>query len=264
MEPKIIQAFLMSVIAGIALVTGGIMPLVLKKIRKPVLPLILSFTGGIMLYVAFVKFLPAANAQLETVFEYKKAFRITTLVFFGGLLATVPIDMILAYFQRKFKSEENLSEDIRKRHEHKLFSFIFLSITMHNFFEGIAAFLTYFSEEYIAFPVVLSIIAHNIPEGMVIAMVIFKKSKNKRKAILFCLISAIAEPLGAVGTYLFLHESMTPVTFGMVKAFLAGLLVNTALDELIPGADLKGGHQLSMKGIIGGMLFMAILMMTAY
>lgn len=95
-------------------------------------------------------------------------------------------------------------------------------------------------------------------------MVIFKKSKSRKRAILFCLITALAEPIGAIGTYFFLYETFTPLHLGIITAFLAGLLVNTALDELIPGADLKGSHTLSMKGMIGGMLFMGILLMVAH
>lgn len=264
MDTKLLQAFLVTFIAGISLAVGGIFPLVLKSRKKEILPFVLSFTGGIMLYVAFIKFLPASNLQLLEYYNATTAFQLSSISFFIGLLITVPADMVLAYFQKRFKKQQTISLATKKQHEYELFFLIFLSITIHNFFEGIATFLSYFNEKIIAIPVILSIIAHNIPEGAVISMVIFKKSKSKRKAILFCMITALAEPLGALGTYLFLQERLTPALLGVVKAFLAGLLVNTALDELIPGADMKGGHQLSIKGIIGGMLLIGILLMFVH
>ncbi|MEG1586597.1 MAG: ZIP family metal transporter [Bacteroidales bacterium] len=263
MDSKLLQAFLVALIAGLSLAIGGIFPLVLKYKKKEILPFILSFTGGIMLYVAFVKFLPSSTYQLNLYYDASAAFRLSSIGFFVGLLITVPIDMVLAHVQKKIRKQKTVTSEIQQRRESELFFLIFLSITIHNFFEGIATFLTYFSEKIIAIPVILSIIAHNIPEGAVITMVIYKSSKSKKKAILFCLVTALAEPLGAIGAYLLLHETFTPAYLGIVKAFLAGLLVNTALDELIPGANQKGGHRLSIKGIIGGMLFIGILLILA-
>lgn len=261
MDHKLYQAFFVALIAGLSLALGGFFFLIFKYRKKEILPFILSFTGGIMLYVAFVKFLPTGITDLNGYYSASIAFRYASISFFIGLLITVPFDMALLFFQRKFNLQKSVPIERKRHQEYELFLLIFMSITIHNFFEGIATFLTYFSERSIAIPVILSIIAHNIPEGAVITMIIFKRTKSKRKSLLFCMITALAEPLGAIVTYMFLHESLTAAHIGILKAFLAGLLVNTALDELIPGANMKGSHRLSMKGIIGGMLFMGILLM---
>lgn len=264
MDTKLLQAFLVAGIAGLSLALGGFMALMFRHVKRDVLPLILSFTGGILLYVAFVKFLPAANLQLNEYYPNSYSFQLASVSFFVGLLITVPMDMVLVYYQNKVKRGKRLSRESLQFKEYQLYVLIFLSLTIHNFFEGIATFLSFFSEKVVAIPVILSIIAHNFPEGAVITMIIFKKTRNKQKAILFCLITALAEPLGALGTYLFLHESLIPRDLGIVKAFLAGLLVNTALDELLPGADFKGRHPLSMKGIIAGMLCIGVLLMFVH
>lgn len=261
MDVNIIKALLVSAIAGLSLVVGGIFPLVFKYTKREILPFVLSFTGGIMLYVAFVKFLPAATYQLEGHYDPTFAFRLSSISFLIGLLITTPIDIILLYFQRKFRLQKMVPINRKEHQEYELFALIFLSITFHKFFEGIAAFLTYFSAKEIAIPIILSIIAHNIPEGSVIAMIMFKKTQSKSKALLYCLITALSEPVGAICSYLFIHETLSIAHLGLIKAFLAGLLVNTALDELIPSADIRGGHRFSMRGIVVGMLFMGILLM---
>ncbi|MEG1615381.1 MAG: ZIP family metal transporter [Bacteroidales bacterium] len=264
MDLRLYQAFLIAFMAGLSLVLGGIFPLVLKYKKKEILPVVLSFTAGIMIYVAFVKFLFNGTLELGNFYSESRSFELASIGFFIGLLITVPMDMILLIFQRKFRVPKVVPIDRKKHIEYQLFLLIFVSITIHNFVEGIATFLTYFSEKEVAIPVILSIIAHNIPEGAVITMVIFKKTKRKDKAIIFCFITALAEPLGAISTYFFLHETLNPAHIGIVKAFLAGLLINTALDELIPGADMKGNHRLSMKGIIAGMLFIGILLIISH
>ena len=264
MNQYLFKAFLMTVAAGGALIAGGISAMLVRRMRKSWFPFILSFTGGIMLYAAFVKFLPSSEEQLKQILSSNSAFSVSTICFFVGVFATTPIDTILSLFQRNLAKNAHHKRRVYAEHNHELLILIFLSITFHNLFEGAATFLTYLSESYIAIPVVLALIAHNFPEGAVSAMVIHKRTGNKWKAILFCCITALTEPIGALLAYWLLHDNLSPLTFGLVKGLLAGLLVNTALDELIPSAELKGSHQLSMRGIIIGMGFMALLMVYAY
>ena len=67
------------------------------------------------------------------------------------------------------------------------------------------------------------------------------------------------EPLGALIAHFAIIKLFVPQSYGMIKIFLAGLLVNTALNELIPGAEIKGDHKRSVKGIFFGMIFIAII-----
>ena len=153
---------------------------------------------------------------------------------------------------------------VEKDNHKELFLLIFLSITIHNFFEGVATFISFFGNPYIAVFLILSIIAHNLPEGAAIASSIFKKTNNKKKALLYCLFSGIAEPIGAVVAYFIIISYFSPPIYPLITAFLAGLLVNTALNELLPGANLHGHYKFSMNGIIVGMLFIFILTVFGY
>ena len=256
-----LMAFIMATLGGFALIFGGAIPLLFSKIRSYILSLILSFTAGVILYAAFVRFYPSSLYVLRSVYPQQEAALITTISFFIGLLITFPIDIILNFKQRRFRHRE-ANPDKKKKHEHQLSLLIFLSITIHSFIEGMATYLTYISEAYVAIPVILSLIAHNIPEGAVISMVIFKKSQNKRKAMLLLGITALAIPLGAFLSYIILRDTWDPRIFGIMKGVLAGLLVNASLNEMIPGAEMRASHKLSMRGVFVGMLFMAVILLT--
>ena len=248
----------MSMLGTVVFISGGLVPLFFKKISSLVLSVILGFTGGIMLYGAFIKFIPASFSSLNEFYGTHNGTLITNICFFSGLLFTMPIDLLASYKQRKYHEEYEPLKNAEK-HEYSLFMLIFLSITIHAFVEGIATYLTYLSETKIALPIIISLIAHNFPEGALITMVFMKMFKKKKKAFYYCLIASFAMPLGAIITFFIFKDFSSPSIFGVVKGILAGLLVNTALDEMLPGAELKGNHKLSTNSLILGMVFMAII-----
>lgn len=71
-------------------------------------------------------------------------------------------------------------------------------------------------------------------------------------------IEDISEPIGAVVGYLLLRSFLNDALFGIVFAGVAGIMVFISLDELLPSAREYGEHHLSIYGLIGGMIVMAI------
>ncbi len=51
---------------------------------------------------------------------------------------------------------------------------------------------------------------------------------------------------------------MNNITFGLLFAAVAGIMVFIALDELLPSAQKFGQHHLSIYGLITGMAIMAV------
>ena len=51
---------------------------------------------------------------------------------------------------------------------------------------------------------------------------------------------------------------MSEVVFGIIFASVAGIMVFISFDELLPAAREYGEHHLSIYGLIGGMIMMAI------
>jgi ZIP family zinc transporter len=131
-------------------------------------------------------------------------------------------------------------------------------IALHNFPEGIAAFVSAMQSPRIAVPIVVAIAIHNIPEGISIAMPIFYATGSRRIAMRYSLLAGLAEPLGALATYLVLLPFMSPVLQGVLFGVVAGIMVFISLDELLPSAQLYGEHHLSMYGLVLGMAIMAL------
>ena len=144
-------------------------------------------------------------------------------------------------------------------------NFVRVSITAHSFVEGLATFLSFLATPLVAIPLVLSIIVHNFPEGMTIGALFNKisDSMNRRRAIFYSVIASLFEPIGALMAYIFILKYSNPVFTGILKAFLSGLLVATALNELIPNSQLKGNRKVSVQSIILGMFIMGVVLVSA-
>ena len=119
----------------------------------------------------------------------------------------------------------------------------------------------------VALPIMVAIAIHNIPEGIAVSVPIYHATGNRRKALMWSLMSGLAEPLGAIfglaeplGAIFglaFLLPFWTPTVGAIVMAAVAGIMVYISIDELLPGSERYGHHHLAMCGVIGGMVLMA-------
>lgn len=255
-----VLALLMTVIEGIALFTGLFFTLYRRMHNRHFISLLFSFTGGMMLFAAFVRFLPSSLYHFSILFSRKETFTLAFICFFAGLLATSPIDLLLSKREKSRNNKNSSDERIRKNKESHIYILLILSFCIHNFLEGIATYISFIEEGKFAFVIVATLIAHNIPEGAIIAMIVYRKTANRKEAVKMCTIAALTGPAGAIITALILPDSLTLTSLAIVKAFLSGILVNTALVELIlPTSYLFNKHKVSKRGMITGMIFMAVM-----
>jgi ZIP family zinc transporter len=128
-----------------------------------------------------------------------------------------------------------------------------LAITAHNFPEGLATFLATLDNPVVGIPLAAAIAIHNIPEGVSIAIPVYYATGSRQKAVLATLLSALAEPAGALIGYAVLAPFLTPTVFAVVFGMIAGVMVFLALDELLPTAKRYAkGHE-TVYGMVLGM-----------
>ena len=77
------------------------------------------------------------------------------------------------------------------------------------------------------------------------------------KAFKWSFLSGLSEPVGALVGYVLLYRFFSDVTFGILFAVVAGIMVFISLDELLPAAREYGEHHLSIYGMVAGMIVMA-------
>ncbi len=74
-------------------------------------------------------------------------------------------------------------------------------------------------------PLALAIAIHNIPEGISIATSVYFATRSRKKTVWACLLSGLAEPLGAALGYLVLQPFLSPAVFGSVFGVIVCVMV---------------------------------------
>ena len=260
-EHSIWLAFGLTAIAGLATGIGSLIALIAKRTNTKFLCASLGFSAGVMLYVSFMDLLPIAKEELVLHLGNKTGMLALLLAFFGGMGLIMLIDFIIPKSNNphEFQGiEDMMKSDSRQKSLQRTGIIVAVSLVIHNFPEGIAAFTTAMTSGLsVAIPITIAIAIHNIPEGIAVSVPIFHATGNKRKAFWLSFLSGLAEPAGALAAYFFLMPYWSPLMNGIVMAAVAGIMVYISVDELLPTAEKYGEHHISISGLIAGMILMA-------
>ena len=153
-------------------------------------------------------------------------------MFIFGLLGYFGLDRMLPHAHPQDlmqKSVQPLPKSIKRTA-----ILLTLGISLHNFPEGIATFVTASSNLELGFGIALAVALHNIPEGLAVAGPVYAATGSKRTAILWAGISGLAEILGGVLAWLILGSMISPVVMAAIMAAVAGIMVALSVDELMP------------------------------
>ncbi len=132
------------------------------------------------------------------------------------------------------------------------------AITIHNLPEGLAVGLG-FGGGTPAHGVVLAlgIGIQNIPEGLAIALPLRRDGMSRGRALWYGQLSAVVEPLAAVGGALFVTASAGTLPYGL--AFAAGAMLYVVVEELLPETTRRGHADTTTVAFIGGFALMMAL-----
>lgn len=273
MNQNIINAFIISALAGLTTMLGTVMLFFMKKTNTKLLSASLGFSAGAMIFISFVDIIPKAIEQLQTTYNEKTSLGIAMVSFFLGIIIMGLIDKLIPEdtnphemtSEKTIKDVHNKSEDQQKSSPIKDISalkkmgiFTALAIAIHNFPEGIATFIATVKEPSLGIPIAVAIAIHNIPEGISVAVPVYYGSGSKKEAFLYSFLSGIAEPIGGLFAYFIFMENASDSMIGFVFAAVAGIMVFISLDELLPAAEEYGNHHTTIYGTIVGMVFMAL------
>jgi ZIP family zinc transporter len=118
-------------------------------------------------------------------------------------------------------------------------------------------FLAALKDVSIAIPIAVAIAIHNIPEDIAVSVPIYYATGNRKRAFWLSFLSGLSEPIGALVGYLILAPYLNDNMFGVMFAFIAGIMVFISLDELLPTAEEYGKHHHAIYGLVAGMAVMA-------
>lgn len=267
----IVYAFLLTAIAGLCTGIGSVLAFFTHRTNRSFLAVSMGFSAGVMLYVSMVEILPKGRLALNAAWGEKAGSWAAVLAFFGGMFLIALIDKLIP--AQENPHEQHDVEEVaafgpdrpRKRQERAVSARMLrmglltaLAIGIHNFPEGMATFVVALREPATGMAIAVAIALHNIPEGIAVSIPIFYATGSRKRAFFYSLLSGLAEPVGAAIGCVFLIHYMSDAVFGMLFAFVAGIMVFISLDQLLPTAEKHGEHHLCTYGLLAGMALMAL------
>lgn len=241
---EIATPLLLTFLAGFSTVIGSLIFLSSTFSQKKFIGFFLGLSAGVMTYLSFVELLPYSIKSI--------GFLNANIYFFAGIIIMSLIDFIIPhqYLEEKISRNEKIFDT-------KLMStglMVTAGLLIHNFPEGMAVFLSSFSNIKLGFLLAVAIAIHNIPEGIAVAAPIYHATKNRRKTIKYAFVSGMAEPFGAIISYFLLRPYLGKDIISYIFAVVAGIMVYISFDELLPACFKDDQGHRAILGIIMGML----------
>lgn len=254
-------AMLLTIFAGLSTGIGGLIVLFVKKTNIKLLSVTLGFSAGVMIYISFVELFTDSRRLLVSGLGETRGTIVNVASFFAGILLIAIIDKLIPSYENPHESRgvEDIGKCKTDENRRLLRTGIStaIAITIHNFPEGMATFVSSLQQPSLGVAVAIAVAIHNIPEGISVAIPVYCSTGSRKKAFGWSLISGIGEPLGAILAYLFLMPILNDIVFGILFAVVAGIMVFISFDELLPNSERYGEHHLSIYGLVAGMLLMA-------
>ena len=233
--------FLLSFVSGISTMIGSIFIFLRIKRVEEFTILSLSFSMTTMIFISLFDLLPSSIPLIIKNYNLITGLIISLLVFFLGYLSIYVIS-------NKINTNKSL---------YKIGILSFISLLLHNIPEGIAVFMSAYNNIKIGFKMCFSIMCHNIPEGIQISVPLYYSGESRGRVVLLTLISSLAEPIGALLSYVFLKDYFNELFISFILIFVSGLMISLSVNEIYN--EIKY-YNLKIYKIIG--ILIAIILST--
>ncbi|MEA2042407.1 MAG: zinc transporter ZupT [Bacteroidota bacterium] len=256
-------AFGLTLFAGLSTGIGSALAFFTKKTNTVFLSVSLGFSAGVMIYVSMVEILIKGKDALTGVHGDVIGSWYAVGGFFAGIFVIAVIDKLVPSFENPHEVHkvEDISKEVdiaKKKKLMKMGMMSALAIGIHNFPEGLATFTAALQDPTLGIAIAVAIAIHNIPEGIAVSIPLYYATGDKKKAFFWSFMSGLAEPIGALIGFLLLMPFLNDTIFGLLFAFVAGIMVFISLDELLPTAQEYGKPHSAIYGLIVGMAVMAV------
>lgn len=176
---------ILTLLAGGATFVGALLAIIGQKPSNRVLAFALGFAAGIMLLISLMEMLPAAldTQGMSPMLGYG--------MFIIGLVGYFMLDRMLPH--QHAHDLMDAPKAGKTRNLRRTAMLLTLGISLHNFPEGIATFVTASSDLELGMGIALAVAIHNIPEGLAVAGPVYAATGSKTKALWWASVSGFAE-----------------------------------------------------------------------
>ena len=246
MNRKLIIALIISTLSGLSTLLGYLIIFVKIKDLNKYISFFLTFSFSIMINLSIFELIPESVIY----FSHKYNFIISALI---ALFTLISVKILIEKTSRVVKAKSKSSSNL-----YNIGILSTIVLFLHNVPEGIATFVSSYNDIKLGISLALAIIMHNIPEGINIVVPIYYSTYDKKKAFKYVLISALAEPIGAILTYLLLYRFINDTFLNIILLIVSSIMITISINEIYPESIKYNNEKLNKKAYILGMLFVII------
>ena len=207
----------LGLLSGITTVIGVGLAILLEK-NKRAIAIGIAFSGGIMIAMSVLELIPEAVTHI--------GYRNASLATASGIIVFFLLNYLIPHLHLE-REEQNPFGIVSLKSAY----LVVFGLILHDLPEGFAMANSWLSQPSLGLMMAIAIALHNIPEelAMAVPLIAVKKKKMLFKA---ALISAMAEPVGAI-TGLVVVQAFVDLTYYLLP-FTAGAMIFISLHELFP------------------------------
>jgi zinc transporter ZupT len=180
--------------------------------------LVLGFSAGAVIGVAFFDLLPAALALAEKAYSNAEIIGLTGL----GFIIYLTVDrFVILLSSPVYKGNSGSTRG-------KIVAFF---LTMHSFLDGIIIGLAFQVSFFTGGIVTTAVLVHDFADGINIINVIIKEKGNKSYALKWLIVNAAAPLIGAYSTFYF---HLPKETLGVILALVSGFFLYIGASDFLP------------------------------
>jgi ZIP family zinc transporter len=253
LDPRMMRALEGGAICALGTALGAVPVLVIRNMPVAIADCLLGFGAGVMLAAtAFSLVMPGIDAaQSIGLGRWGAGGLVSFGIMFGAFC--------LFLLDRKVSApgpELLVLDPDRRAIPARIWVFV-IAIIAHNIPEGMAVGVSAGGAMPDANSLAMGIALQDVPEGLVIALVLAGAGMSRFKAFLIGAASGLVEPLAAVicAWLVRLGEILLPLGL----AFAAGAMLLVVTQEIIPESRANGNHRLASAGLCVGFCLMMLM-----
>jgi zinc and cadmium transporter len=226
-----------SLLGGIAsVILASSFLLLSENTRNFAVPHLVSFAVGALLGASFLGLLPHALEH-----EYAVDAHDIGLTLLLGLLSFFILEKLVLWRHCHHNHcDGHLPENAdQSQHQHNQAAgtLILIGDTIHNFVDGILIAAAFMTDIHLGIVTALAIAAHEIPQELGDFVILLHSGFNRKKALLYNILSSLGTVVGALLAYFALEGMQHLLPYILVIA--ASSFIYIAVADLIPGLHDK-------------------------
>jgi ZIP family zinc transporter len=231
----------------LATLCGGLFALKFKDR----LHLILGFSAGAVIGVAFFDLLPEAIALSSKNFD---TATVTSIVALGFIIFMVLDRFVILHGHHVEEHEHNHDEEDHE-HSQSRANLGAGSLAIHSFIDGAAIGLAFQVSLAVGAIVSVAVLVHDFSDGMNTVNMVLKNKGKDKKAFLWLIVDALAPVLGVFST---LFYTLPESALGIILAIFCGFFIYIGASDLLPESHHKHPNFLTTVMTILGMAVLYI------